>query len=515
MESFWNSGDRNKIKGLDILGLRQLDQKIEREWVAGITTISYRARYLTLLPWLTAEFCGHELEKGGGKALFDWDRYIDTLRRLEFVILAATMTGQDRGEGGHTLRVLGSDLFEDELDELKEKGSVEIPFSVGGASYGTYAAPCRSFGLLQTGSDELPVRVPPRGFAIQKVRNAALGDSDITRMILNGGKLSIEDLEREGHFFSLNALDKVPEELDLLETALREPYVDSHDVRKLYDQFTATSRLIFSEARESAISSSTLIHELYVRTFTGKAADVSTKSWAEYELRRRSHYAIELLLSALTDTLLDLVNGTLDQVLAFWTEGTVLPLLITDVLDEDNLDFKISLEMLADKIPQNAFLDGPVNVSKANSLKCRERAIYAIILLLATKRQSQEQRQNGLIPDRGNYMEKAFKILEEEKHRSLTEGLRRILIETVIEPHLSTALRKIGNGQKCSLRFFPDGPALRPTGTPVKAGYSGDRLSNVIGLWADMGALGRDTGWKYKLTDRGGKILEGMESNAS
>lgn len=80
-------------------------------------------------------------------------------------------------------------------------------------------------------------------------------------------------------------------------------------------------------------------------------------------------------------------------------------------------------------------------------------------------------------------------------------------MHAVIEPHVATTLRKMSQGQKCSLRVYPEGELLRPTGTPVRAGYSGDRLGNVLGMWADLGELERRPGSRYTLTDRGRTVL--------
>ena len=72
----------------------------------------------------------------------------------------------------------------------------------------------------------------------------------------------------------------------------------------------------------------------------------------------------------------------------------------------------------------------------------------------------------------------------------------------VIEAHLSTTLRKMSQGQKCSLRFYPEGALLRPTGRGTSAGQSGDRLGNVLGMWADLGVLERQDGG-FRLTEHG------------
>ena len=100
-------------------------------------------------------------------------------------------------------------------------------------------------------------------------------------------------------------------------------------------------------------------------------------------------------------------------------------------------------------------------------------------------------------------------LLEEKETRSVREVLSALLVQGAVEPHLRTTLRKMGQGQKCSLRFFPEGPILRATGTVVRAGFSGDRLTNVLGMLADLGfCLRQDNG--YGLTDKGREFLRGV-----
>ena len=110
-------------------------------------------------------------------------------------------------------------------------------------------------------------------------------------------------------------------------------------------------------------------------------------------------------------------------------------------------------------------------------------------------------------------MERAFNILE-DSDRTVYESLRELLICTVIEPHLRTSLRKLGQGQKCSLRFFPEGNILRPTGTLVAASYSGDRLGNVMGFFADVGYLDRIESSRFAISADGRTLLESWEATA-
>lgn len=509
MEHFWNSGEREKIQGLDILGLRQVDQEIERSWVAGVTTISFRARYLSLLPWAISEFYERQISVSGGRTVFDDEKLSEMLARLEFVILSATLLGEAWGESGNSFGILGKDVHAETFSQLMAGGSVEAPGRATG-SYGTYVMPCRSFGLLDTGGSGLPVRITPRGRQLWTARRELSSGSRLVEIIATGGAVDVATLRDEGRLFSANGLMSCTAERDLLEEAFRVPYVDRDDVRAGYQRFLQTTRWAFGELEHEPRSSEELIRLAYAHAVRdGSARSDVEIGWAEYELRRTVHFALELLLSALTDTLMDLTEGTVTQVVRDWDTSERLPDVVQALLPFGSLSLKERLRDVDAALLDESLVVDPPNVHAARTLSPGPRAMYGFALLLSAAKRTAELRRAGRVPNRGDRdsLEKAFSVLAEQSECSIYDVLTSLLVHAVIEPHVATTLRKMSQGQKCSLRVYPEGEFLRPTGTPVRAGYSGDRLGNVLGMWADLGELERRPGSRYTLTDRGRMVL--------
>ena len=147
MQFFWGDAILEESAGLDILGVRGLDQAIEASLVNGITTISNRARYLTLLPWALGMFFEMDLENG--EAEFDRARLHDFLQRLEFLILAATLCDPDAKDTGGAL---GMALCGKAMDEIRAGRSAPFPMGGSEAMLNTYYGPSRAVGFVADGS---------------------------------------------------------------------------------------------------------------------------------------------------------------------------------------------------------------------------------------------------------------------------------------------------------------------------------------------------------------------------
>ena len=514
MNTFWNSGERDKIEGLDVLGLRQFDQALERRWVAGITTISFRARYLTLLPWLLAELYEYELRRHDGRATITPDRLSEVLARLKFVVLAASASGTEWGESGSTLGVLGSRVYREELAELGETGTIAIPSQGGSDVYGTYVMPCRGFGLLTDshGRDGVPIAIAPRGSALRKPRAWVPGYETIRKLLLEGGSITKEHLRVVGPHFSVNGLANDPSERDSLVNWMFEPYHDSPGVTRTYDRFTMTIKWAASLIGTGTMTAADLIALNFRRVVETVPSSVTHAqlAWMEYELRRRTHFACELLLADLTGTLQDLATGTVDAVAARWMALDGIAPAVRDVLGVDGIASHTTLREVLDGMPTDAFVRSRLSMAEGRrQTRGGNAALYGLALLLSCYRCSETFRATNTLADSRHYMERAFELVTENANKPMVVAIRDLALHLAVEPHLTTTLRKMGQGQKCSLRFFPEGEVLHPTGIAANPGFSETRLGNVLGILADLGLYSRLPGGRYRLTASGrSRLLE-------
>lgn len=497
----WGDNLLDTTQGLDILGVRGIDQAVEVALVNGITTISQRARYYSILPWALGEYLVDHVSHG-----FGWDSLRIYLRRVEFITLAATRLDSEKN-GADPSGALGANLHQELLAKLLSGESVTFPDDTGGAMLGTYLGPCRAVGLLLDGDDNVPYRLSPRGRRVWELRKDRLRGSPVINAILAGNQISREIAESAVSDFSLGSLAISPEESRLLNEALVTPWDNSNEIEenqtaRAYKAFNETIRWIndILAIREDN-AADILVRNLKNCVKKENASPVAFR-WAEYEYRRRCHFALELMLSALTEAVSTFEEVTTSQIVSNWLEHFEAPLLLKEIWPRASSASEMTASEAIDSIPNDVFENKPIPTRDLRLLLPRDRAFTAIAILTSTSMQTQPLRKDGFFDQKENSPgEIAVRIIEAAGKEPFSEIFEDLLNLTAFS-HLQTTLRKMGAGQKCSLRFFPDGPLLRPTGIGMAPGYSNDRLTNVLRILTDLGELRRTNG-KFAPIDRG------------
>jgi hypothetical protein len=489
MEVFWGDGLGEETKGLDILGVRGLDQSLETALANGITTISLRGRYFTILPWLIGEFF-HAEEKAGATA-FEADRLRTFVGRVEYLTLACTVMDDSGGDPGGAL---GSVTFRDIMGRLRGGATIPFPKDRRGSILGTYFGPCRAIGLVKSAESGAaqPFSLTPRGKEIWVVRNAALGEGPLRRLLWEADALSPDDVPDLLPHFSLMGLRRASAEAACLRHVLQTAWVPSGggaSVAEAYERFAGTLAWLRAEAKSGPLQADVLLAANYRRTVhPGGGEKGITIAWAEFEWRRRLHFALELIFSGLCATLRARGQATLSEVVTEWHEAPDLPPVLTKTWPEVHLVWTRSGAEAVASVPDGFFLE-EIPISALGSISPHARALAAFGLVAGLAVQSRTLRAASDFPERHGVGERALALLEGAAKEPFSQTLTH-LAEIAAEAHLATTFRKMAAGQKCSLRFFPDGPRLRATGLPANAGQSGSRLENIIQVLADAGVEG-------------------------
>jgi hypothetical protein len=239
---------------------------------------------------------------------------------------------------------------------------------------------------------------------------------------------------------------------------------------------------------------SQLLASNYQACAKGHDSDQIALDWAEYEFLRHCHFALELLLAALTDQLAISGDSSVDEIVTSWASAA--PSTVTQYWPTAVLAWKGTGAAAMATVPANLFFGEPMTIEKLRDQTPSDRALTSFALLCALSKQSDELRRHSKFGERGRADQNPIKIIETAGATPFSTFMINLLQSCVVGPHLATTLRKMGAGQKCSLRFFPEGPKLRATGIPVLPNQSGDRLTNVIRILADVGIFRRtDSGY--------------------
>lgn len=490
MTFHWGADLLEETAGLDVLGVRGIDQSIELAMVNGITTISQRGRYLSILPWALGEF--FSANAAGG---FEWDALTRHLRRVEFVVLAATRMDVAINKGDPT-GTIGADLHAEALASLLVGQQVVLPDDKGGSILGTYLSPCRALGLLKDSAEGVPYKLTPRGRAVWDARNAQPGMKQIAATLVGGGTLTPILTRQAIPGFSLNALASSPTEAATLRQMLSHAWdPDEPDekavVEAAYDALNGTVAWAKSMLVGKPDFAAGLLLRNYQHCVGGTAADRISLAWAEYEHRRRCHFALEMFLSALTLELAAVDEAGIDQIVERWAKsGSAAPALLRIWPAAAVAWSRTSVEA-ARSVPADLLLGETIPARDLGRMLPAAQALAAFAILAASATQTRELRRTGQFRSQpASPGEQALAIVEAADDGSFKSVVRR-LAELTTLAHLRTTLRKMGAGQKCSLRFFTDGPRLRATGLAMQPGHSNDRLTNVLRVLADVGVLQR------------------------
>ena len=204
---------------------------------------------------------------------------------------------------------MGSDYFADEMAALVAGNAVRLPDAGNLALLGTYFGPASAIGLLESRpeSSGLPFGLTVRGTAMYHERRRALEGTELIELLRGGGDLDHGTARDAIPGFSLALTAEFAEEAELLRKAFSEPWIPGNAlaakrVAEAYQRMAATRAWIDRELGAGPANANQLISRTYDRAVFNGATGIELE-WASFEWHRRVHFALELLLSAVTETL--------------------------------------------------------------------------------------------------------------------------------------------------------------------------------------------------------------------
>ncbi len=334
--------------------------------------------------------------------------------------------------------------------------------------------------------------------ALWKARQSTLTDPSVVKLLFAGGLLTRDQATRAVDSFSLGRLPAGSVEAALLREAFGNPWQTSPSLQsqldERYHRFDETRSWIETWASDERAAANRLLARNLDACRKGTLGTQISLAWADYEWRRRHHFALELLLSAVCGLLQSIDTASpkelVDEARADFLRD---PAALTALWPEATQAWTCSAVDAFSSVPADLMAGRSLPFTAFTEMRASQRLLGAFALVSALEKQTLSFRAFKMGSPVRSTSDLALQLVMSVDAIPFEVFICTFMERCAIIPHLQVTLRKMAGGQKCSLRFFPEGQRLRLTANQSGAGFSNSRLDNTINIFVDIGVFRRGT----------------------
>ncbi len=511
-QPFWaeNSGF---ITGRDPLGIQNSSIALYGRLLPGMTNLTLRLRYYGFYCWLLSEY--HSLYAQSQKAVLN--HQYNFMRRGE-LIMAFLMMNLDETQQS----IVGSDYAKNHLGDIGSDGFYNIKKGADRSSnskneglYWKY--PSGAFGQYFLGSltnlnlvgvESKFFLIKERGIELAEAYKECIDLSTRQRYldIIEKGKLVVEDIKALQSFAMNNIEFDSPEWLYYNKLLLNE---DEPQFKNSKGQLTAnrkqTIALFLEYLMDKKEDSSSFQATQFLSAEKGISITSAQYGWYYYYLNETFHFCIETVFW----TMLDYLDGRTIEIKTYMNELTEK--LASEAEREYRFESDRTISQLLSSIGsfnivvelQSIILKTRSSVESIEAATSSIHLIFIIYNLIKNKKEElvEFENLNFLHQQKGHLTEFVSLFVTNHMDKPFNTYLKEV-IQIIINDHISTAYRKMGNGEANLLKFVIEDNTIGHIQTMTPR-FTNPRLQTLHNFMVDMKYLDNDD----MLTTAGEELL--------
>lgn len=511
---FWaeNSGF---MTGRDPLGIQNSSIATYGKLLPGMTNLTLRLRYYGFYLWLLYEYDKKEKAYEENKLVYHYK----FIRRAELIIAylmtnkfseEQSIVGSDyANRNKNTVDTLGYYEIDKGADKLKttSKGSVYWDYTSGALGQ-YYAGTLVNLNLIKTSNGFFIIQDEGMRLAKAFEKSIQVNTRQLMLTCIESGKLTADQVNKLVEF-AINDITKESEEWKLYNEILLSK--DGEDFKNAKGEVTTFRREtikyylnFINEYTEKKYEKEFLKSQYKINLI--KTNDDASFGWYYFYINEIFHYSIEKIFWAL----LDYLDGKIVNVKEF------IDNICKDIIGESKSVFVTDETHTIDHILKETknfnLLDDLEKLIKSKDIGSIAMSFRLIFQLYLENKENlpkitEFENLNLLMDKKGRVTENVTNFISMHLNSKFNDYVKSS-IKNILNDHVSTAYRKMGNGESNLLKFIIEDNNIIHIQT-MEPKFTSPRLRTIHNFLKDLGFLDK----KSKLSNDGIILLKDLTNN--